>query len=83
MVKPEDFDRGYPNFQLGTRDSGSRRNLDYLLSRRTLSSPWGRSGNATRPRSKAPAMKSFHFASSTSAYWWGWSRTSSRPMHRP
>jgi hypothetical protein len=36
MAKRENIDRGCRNFQLGTRDSGSRRNLDYLLSRRTL-----------------------------------------------
>jgi hypothetical protein len=39
MAKRENIDREYPNFQLDTRDSGSRRNLDYLLSHRTLSSP--------------------------------------------
>jgi hypothetical protein len=37
MVKRENIDSGYPNFQLDTRDSGSRRNLDYLFIRRTLS----------------------------------------------
>lgn len=30
MVQPENIDSGYPNFQLDTRSSGSRRNLDYL-----------------------------------------------------
>ena len=39
MVKRENIDSGYPNFQLDTRSSGSRRDLDYLLIRRTLSSP--------------------------------------------
>ena len=33
MVWPENIDSGYPNFQLVTRSSGSRRNLDYLLIR--------------------------------------------------
>ena len=37
MVKRENIDSGYRDFQLDTRDSGSRRNLDYLLIRRTLS----------------------------------------------
>jgi hypothetical protein len=41
MVWPENIDSGYSNFQLDTRSSGSRRNLDYLLSRRTLKE-WGR-----------------------------------------
>ena len=31
MVYAENIDRGYPNFQLDTRSSGSRRDLDYLL----------------------------------------------------
>jgi hypothetical protein len=39
MVERENIDSEYPNLQLGTRDSGSRRNLDYPLDRRTLSSP--------------------------------------------
>src|SRR5260370_16049991 len=30
MVQPENIDSGHPNFQLDTRSSGSRRNLDYL-----------------------------------------------------
>jgi hypothetical protein len=36
MAKRENIDRGYPNFQLDTCSSGSRRNLDYLLIRLTL-----------------------------------------------
>ena len=36
MVWPENFDSGYPNFQLDTRSSGSHRGLDYLLVRRTV-----------------------------------------------
>jgi hypothetical protein len=36
MVERENIDSGYPNLQLDTRSSGSRRNLDYLLIRRTL-----------------------------------------------
>ena len=30
MVWPENIDSGYSNFQLDTRSSGPRRNLDYL-----------------------------------------------------
>ena len=41
MVWPENIDSGYPNFQLDTRSSGSRRSLDYLRIRRTLKE-WGR-----------------------------------------
>jgi hypothetical protein len=37
MVWRENIDSGYPNFQLDTRPSGSRGDLDYLLIRRTLS----------------------------------------------
>ena len=36
MVWRENIDSGYPNFQLDTRSSGSRRNLGYILIRRTL-----------------------------------------------
>ena len=32
----ENIDSGYSNFQLDSRSSGSRRNLDYILIRRTL-----------------------------------------------
>ena len=38
MVWRENIDSGYPNFQLDTRSSGSRRNLDYLLIR--LNGSW-------------------------------------------
>jgi hypothetical protein len=31
MVEGDNFDSGYPNFQLDTRSSGSHRNLDCLL----------------------------------------------------
>jgi hypothetical protein len=41
MVKRENIYSWCPNFQLDTRYGGSRRDLDYLLSRRTLSE-WGR-----------------------------------------
>jgi hypothetical protein len=41
MVKRENIDSGYPNFQLDTCSSGSRRNLDYLLTRRTLTDEIG------------------------------------------
>ena len=37
MVYPKNIDSGQSNFQLDTRSSGSRRNMDYLLIRRTLS----------------------------------------------
>jgi hypothetical protein len=37
MVQRENIDSGYSNFQLDTRPSGSRGDLDYLLIRRTLS----------------------------------------------
>jgi hypothetical protein len=46
MVQRENIDRGYPNFQLGTRFSGSRRDLGYLLSRCTLEFACGRLGPA-------------------------------------
>jgi hypothetical protein len=36
MVWRENIDSGCPNFQLDTGPSGSRRNLDYLPIRRTL-----------------------------------------------
>src|SRR5580692_4473163 len=36
MVWRENIDSGYPNSQLDTGSSGSLRNLDYLLIRRTL-----------------------------------------------
>jgi hypothetical protein len=37
MVYPENVDSGRSNFQLDTRSSGRRGNLDYLQTQRTLS----------------------------------------------
>jgi hypothetical protein len=52
MVQPENIDSGYSSFQLDTRSSGSRRNLDYLLIRRTLSE-WGRMSRYLRQLKRA------------------------------
>ena len=41
MAKRENIDSGYPNFQLDTYSSGSRRNVDYLLIRRILTDEIG------------------------------------------
>ena len=36
MVQPKNIDSGHSNFQLGTRSSGCRSNLGYLLTRHPL-----------------------------------------------